>query len=84
MVAIDLSSIRSFSELHKTVRPNYHSSKKTIIAQHLAIATTTHNLFDEERDPVLMECAKLGLENASGSRVKVVRADAATLVVEAV
>ena len=34
---------------------------------------STHNLFDEENDPVHVHCAKLGLENAPGDRVKIVQ-----------
>ncbi len=33
----------------------------------------THNLFDEEHDAVHAHCARLGLDNAPGSRVKVVQ-----------
>jgi len=33
----------------------------------------THNLFDEENDPVHAHCARLGLDNAPGSRIKVVQ-----------
>ena len=38
-----------------------------------AIGISTHNLFDEAQDPVVKHCAKLGLDNARGSRVKVVQ-----------
>jgi phosphorylase/glycogen(starch) synthase len=34
---------------------------------------STHNLFDEAHDPVHERCAALGLDNAPGSRVKVVQ-----------
>ncbi|MBL8734544.1 MAG: alpha-glucan family phosphorylase [Planctomycetes bacterium] len=33
----------------------------------------THNLFDEEKDPVHAHCRRLGLDNKAGSRVKVVQ-----------
>lgn len=33
----------------------------------------THNLFDEEKDPVLSHCRSIGLENEPGSRVKVIQ-----------
>ncbi|MCB9880222.1 MAG: alpha-glucan family phosphorylase [Planctomycetes bacterium] len=38
-----------------------------------AIGISTHNLFDEAEDPVVKHCAKLGLDNARGSRVKIVQ-----------
>jgi len=34
---------------------------------------STHNLFDEEHDPVHEHCARLGIGNAPGDRVKVVQ-----------
>lgn len=34
---------------------------------------STHNLFDAEHDPLHQHCARLGLSNARGSRVKVVQ-----------
>ena len=37
------------------------------------LGITTHNLFDEEHDPTLEHCRKLGLTNAPESRVKVVQ-----------
>jgi len=37
------------------------------------IGLCTHNLFDEEHDPVHQHCSKLGLDNAPNSRVKVVQ-----------
>jgi phosphorylase/glycogen(starch) synthase len=37
------------------------------------IGLCTHNLFDEERDPVHAHCKRLGLDNRLGSRVKVVQ-----------
>lgn len=37
------------------------------------IGISTHNLFDVDRDPVHERCAKLGLDNALGARVKVVQ-----------
>ncbi|MFK7739686.1 MAG: alpha-glucan family phosphorylase, partial [Planctomycetota bacterium] len=33
----------------------------------------THNLFDEDVDPLHVHCKKLGLDNAKGSRVKIVQ-----------
>lgn len=38
-----------------------------------AVGISTHNLFDESSDPVVAHCAKLGLDNAIGSRVKIVQ-----------
>ncbi|MDP6425346.1 MAG: alpha-glucan family phosphorylase [Planctomycetota bacterium] len=37
------------------------------------LGLATHNLFDAESDPVQVHCAKLGLTNAHGSRVKVIQ-----------
>jgi phosphorylase/glycogen(starch) synthase len=37
------------------------------------IGLCTHNLFDEANDPVHRHCKRLGLDNAVGSRVKVVQ-----------
>jgi glycogen phosphorylase/synthase len=37
------------------------------------IGLCTHNLFDEERDPVHVHCKRLGLDNRLGSRIKVVQ-----------
>ncbi len=37
------------------------------------IGLCTHNLFDEERDPVFAHCKRLGLDNRLGSRMKVVQ-----------
>ncbi len=37
------------------------------------IGLCTHNLFDEDNDPVHAHCARLGLDNAIGSRMKVVQ-----------
>lgn len=37
------------------------------------IGISTHNLFDEDEDPVHRHCRMLGLDNAPGSRVKVVQ-----------
>ncbi len=37
------------------------------------LGLSTHNLFDEEHDPVHEHCARLGLDNAPGSRVKVIQ-----------
>jgi phosphorylase/glycogen(starch) synthase len=37
------------------------------------IGLCTHNLFDEERDPVHAHCKRLGLDNRLGSRIKVVQ-----------
>ncbi len=37
------------------------------------IGLCTHNLFDEERDPVHAHCKRLGIDNRAGSRVKVVQ-----------
>jgi phosphorylase/glycogen(starch) synthase len=37
------------------------------------IGLCTHNLFDEERDPVHAHCKRIGLDNKLGSRVKVVQ-----------
>jgi glycogen phosphorylase/synthase len=37
------------------------------------IGLCTHNLFDEERDPVHAHCKRLGIDNRLGSRVKVVQ-----------
>lgn len=37
------------------------------------IGLCTHNLFDEERDPVHAHCKRIGLDNRLGSRVKVVQ-----------
>ncbi|MBM4062144.1 MAG: alpha-glucan family phosphorylase [Planctomycetes bacterium] len=37
------------------------------------IGICTHNLFDEDRDPVHAHCRRLGLDNRPGSRVKVVQ-----------
>jgi phosphorylase/glycogen(starch) synthase len=37
------------------------------------IGLCTHNLFDEERDPVHAHCKRIGLDNKVGSRVKVVQ-----------
>jgi phosphorylase/glycogen(starch) synthase len=36
------------------------------------IGITTHNLIDEDGDPIRRRCAKLGLANAPGARVKIV------------
>jgi len=36
------------------------------------VGIATHNLFDEDRDPVREACLRLGLDNEPGSRVKVV------------
>jgi phosphorylase/glycogen(starch) synthase len=37
------------------------------------IGLCTHNLFDEERDPIHAHCKRLGIDNKLGSRVKVVQ-----------
>jgi phosphorylase/glycogen(starch) synthase len=37
------------------------------------IGLCTHNLFDEERDPVHAHCKRIGLDNRLGSRMKVVQ-----------
>ena len=37
------------------------------------VGLCTHNLFDEERDPVHAHCKRLGLDNKVGSRIKVVQ-----------
>jgi phosphorylase/glycogen(starch) synthase len=37
------------------------------------LGVTTHNLFDEERDPIVERCNRLGLKNARGARAKVIR-----------
>ncbi len=37
------------------------------------IGITTHNLFDEDTDPVREHCARVGLDNAKDDRVKVVQ-----------
>lgn len=37
------------------------------------VGLCTHNLFDEERDPVHAHCKRLGIDNRVGSRVKVVQ-----------
>ncbi len=37
------------------------------------LGISTHNLFEPENDPVLRQCRLLGLDNAIGSRVKVVQ-----------
>jgi phosphorylase/glycogen(starch) synthase len=37
------------------------------------IGVGTHNLFEEERDPVQAHCKRLGLDNRLGSRMKVVQ-----------
>jgi phosphorylase/glycogen(starch) synthase len=37
------------------------------------IGLCTHNLFDEERDPVHAHCKRLGIDNRVGGRVKVVQ-----------
>ncbi|MBL8756396.1 MAG: alpha-glucan family phosphorylase, partial [Planctomycetes bacterium] len=37
------------------------------------IGLCTHNLFDEDKDPVHAHCKRLGLDNRPGSRVKVVQ-----------
>ncbi|MCB9879664.1 MAG: alpha-glucan family phosphorylase [Planctomycetes bacterium] len=37
------------------------------------IGLCTHNLFDPDKDPVHAHCARLGLDNAPGSRVKIVQ-----------
>jgi glycogen phosphorylase/synthase len=37
------------------------------------IGLSTHNLFDEERDPVQQRCRERGLDNARGKRVKVIQ-----------
>ena len=37
------------------------------------IGLCTHNLFDEEHDPVHAHCKRLGLDNKLGSRIKVVQ-----------
>ncbi len=36
------------------------------------LGISTHNLFDEENDPIHAHCERLGLVNAPGSRVKIV------------
>jgi phosphorylase/glycogen(starch) synthase len=36
-----------------------------------SLGLTTHNLFDAERDPIYQHCAKLGLDNRPGARVRV-------------
>ncbi len=36
-----------------------------------ALGLSTHNLFDEERDPIHQHCAKLGLDNGRDARVRV-------------
>jgi len=37
-----------------------------------AIGISTHNLYDEENDPVVARCRELGLDNAAERRVKVI------------
>ena len=37
------------------------------------IGICTHNMFDEDRDPVQQHCKRLGLDNRLGSRVKIVQ-----------
>ncbi len=37
------------------------------------IGLCTHNLFDEEHDPVHVHCKRIGLDNRLGSRIKVVQ-----------
>ena len=37
------------------------------------IGICSHNLFDEERDPVQVHCKSLGIDNKKGSRVKVLQ-----------
>lgn len=37
------------------------------------IGICTHNLFDEQRDPVQQHCKRLGIDNKKGARVKVVQ-----------
>jgi len=37
------------------------------------IGISTHHLFDEEHDPVHVHCAKVGLQNAIGDRVRVIQ-----------
>ena len=37
------------------------------------LGISTHNLFDEESDPVHVHCAKLGLDNSPDARVKVIQ-----------
>jgi phosphorylase/glycogen(starch) synthase len=36
------------------------------------VGIATHNLFDEEGDPVHAHCARFGLDNRAGSRIKVI------------
>jgi len=36
------------------------------------VGIATHNLFDEEHDPVQAHCQRAGLDNAAGSRIKVI------------
>jgi phosphorylase/glycogen(starch) synthase len=40
------------------------------------VGLSTHNLFDEEKDPAAEACRRLGIGNAPGSRVKVVHVPA--------
>ncbi len=37
------------------------------------IGLCTHNLFDEERDPLHQHCKRLGIDNRKGARVKIVQ-----------
>jgi phosphorylase/glycogen(starch) synthase len=37
------------------------------------LGISTHNLFDFEHDPIHRSCARLGLDNALGSRVKIIQ-----------
>ncbi len=47
--------------------------KRPVAAIDGAMGLTTHNLFDEENDPLHVLCAKLGLANAPDDRVKLVQ-----------
>jgi phosphorylase/glycogen(starch) synthase len=42
-------------------------------AANTPVGLCTHNLFDEEHDPVHAHCRKLGLDNRLGSRVKILQ-----------
>ena len=43
------------------------------VKAHGPIGICTHNVFDEERDPVQQHCKRLGIDNHHGARVKVVQ-----------
>ncbi|TAJ11138.1 MAG: alpha-glucan family phosphorylase, partial [Planctomycetota bacterium] len=40
------------------------------------VGISTHNLFDAESDPVQHACARLGLDNSAGARIKIVQVPA--------